>query len=112
MDELKIAELFAAAMADWDRLCSRPAPRVLSDEDAANRRPGARDDLPIVDLATLQEAERRAAILATQYSRLSAYLSRRVAGGKHADAVKAQNNVARRVRQALGYTYADDSITF
>lgn len=53
-----------------------------------------------------------AAALATHYARLSAYLSRRHAGGKHDDAVKAQNRTASRVRQALGYTYKDAPITF
>ena len=53
-----------------------------------------------------------AAALATRAARISAYVSRRLSGGKHADAVTAQNQAARRVRQALGYTYADDKITF
>lgn len=53
-----------------------------------------------------------AAATATKYARLSAYLSRRMAGGKHGDAVKAQNQAARKVRQALGFTYKDDAITF
>ena len=53
-----------------------------------------------------------AAHLAEHYTRLSAYLSRRMSGGRHVDAVRAQNTAARRVRQALGYTYADDKITF
>lgn len=51
-------------------------------------------------------------VLTIRAARLEAYLYRRHAGGKHADAVKAQNQVARRVRQALGYTYADDAIHF
>lgn len=49
---------------------------------------------------------------ATHLARLAAYLSRRLTGGKHADAVKAQNRAARKVRQALGFTYADDAIVF
>jgi hypothetical protein len=53
-----------------------------------------------------------AAALATRAARLSAYISRRESGGKHADAVKAQNKAARAVRQALGFTYKDDGITF
>lgn len=53
-----------------------------------------------------------AAALATRAARLSAYISRRHTGGKHVVAVHAQNRAARRVRQALGYTYADDKITF
>lgn len=53
-----------------------------------------------------------AAAIATRAARVNAYISRFLSGGKHADAVKAQNRAARRVRQALGYTYADDSITF
>jgi hypothetical protein len=53
-----------------------------------------------------------AAQAATWLARLSAYVSRRMSGGKHGDAVKAQNRAARRVRQALGYTYADDKVTF
>lgn len=56
--------------------------------------------------------ERAAAALATHAARLSAYLSRRLSGGTHDDAVKAQNRAARGVRQALGYTYADDRVTF
>lgn len=78
-------------------------------------------NLPMVEweaaYAELSSDERRAiddqcAALATVASRLSAYLSRRMAGGKHTDAVKAQNVAARKVRQALGFTYKDDSITF
>ena len=53
-----------------------------------------------------------AARAATTYARMSAYLSRRLAGGKHVDAVKRQNQTARKVRQALGFTYTDDAITF
>ena len=49
---------------------------------------------------------------ATHFARVSAYVSRRQTGGKHADAVKRQNQTARSVRQALGYTYAQDAITF
>ena len=45
-------------------------------------------------------------------ARLNAYISRRISGGKHKDGVVAQNRAARKVRQALGYTYADDKITF
>lgn len=56
--------------------------------------------------------EAEAAALATAAARLSAYLSRRMGGGLHEDAVKRQNQAARKVRQALGYTYADDAITF
>lgn len=54
----------------------------------------------------------KAAAHATHHTRLCAYVSRRMSGGKHADAVKAQNTAARKVRQALGYTYTDDAITF
>ena len=57
-------------------------------------------------------ADDDAAAQATKYARLSAYLSRRMSGGGHADAVKRQNEVARKVRQALGFTYKDDAITF
>lgn len=53
-----------------------------------------------------------AARLSTEAARVSAYISRRLSGGKHDDAVKAQNRVARGVRQALGYTYKDDAISF
>lgn len=56
--------------------------------------------------------ESELATLATHAARLSAYISRRLTGGKHDDAVKAQNTAARKVRQALGYTYADDSVRF
>lgn len=59
-----------------------------------------------------RQVDDNAAAIATHYARVSAYLSRRLAGGKHADAVKRQNQTARRVRQALGFTYTDDSITF
>lgn len=66
------------------------------------------------DLGTDQryELERQISSQAVQLARFSAYLSRRMAGGKHSDAVQAQNRAARKVRQALGYTYADDAITF
>lgn len=65
----------------------------------------------------LREAERydfeqTIAATAVQAARLSAYISRRQSGGRHEDAVKRQNQVARRVRQALGYTYADDALDF
>lgn len=53
-----------------------------------------------------------AAAQATRYARLSAYLSRRLSGGRHEDAVKKQNQAARKVRQALGFTYKDDAVTF
>lgn len=58
------------------------------------------------------ELERQLSQDAVQLARLAAYISRRQTGGKHDDAVKAQNTAARKVRQALGYTYADDKITF
>lgn len=76
---------------------------------------------PMVEWSTLwqtydlDEARRReadAALVAVRAARFSAYLGRRMSGGKHVDAVKRQNQVARKVRQALGYTYADDRITF
>lgn len=60
----------------------------------------------------IQQIEREAAELATAYARLSAYLSRRLSGGRHTDAVRRQNQAAARVRQALGYTYKDAPITF
>lgn len=53
-----------------------------------------------------------AAAMAVHCARLSAYLSRRRTGGRHTVAVKHQNQVARKVRQALGFMYGDDSITF
>lgn len=59
-----------------------------------------------------READDAAAALATRATRVSAYISHRLAGGKHADAVKAQNRAARSTRQALGFTYKDDAITF
>jgi hypothetical protein len=53
-----------------------------------------------------------AAAMATKAARVSAYISRRLSGGTHEPAVKAQNIAARKVRQALGFTYRDDAITF
>jgi len=78
------------------------------------RMPPVRWDAYCTKLSTDQryELERMISSDAVQLARFSAYLSRRMSGGKHADAVKAQNRAARRVRQALGYTYADDAITF
>lgn len=77
-------------MVEWeaavDALGANSAPAFTIDSEAMNR--------------------------AVYYARMAAYISRRRSGGKHADAVKAQNQVARRVRQALGYTYADDKVTF
>lgn len=60
----------------------------------------------------LYTIERTISSDAIKLARFAAYLSRRMTGGKHADAVKAQNQTARKVRQALGYTYADDQIHF
>lgn len=64
------------------------------------------------DTDTRYEVERRLAHHAERYTRACAYLSRRMSGGNHDHAVKAQNGAARKVRQALGYTYANDKITF
>lgn len=58
------------------------------------------------------ELERAIVGDAVQLARFSAYIGRRITGGNHAAGVKRQNQVARKVRQALGYTYADDAITF
>jgi hypothetical protein len=58
------------------------------------------------------ETSEQAVLVAVRAARLCAYLSRRRSGGTHADAVKAQNEAARKVRQALGDTYANDAITF
>lgn len=58
------------------------------------------------------QLEDEAAALAMRAARLSAYISRRMSGGKHADAVKRQNETARKVRRALGFTYPDTPITF
>lgn len=46
------------------------------------------------------------------YARAWAYLSCRSNTGSHADAVKAQNRTAARVRKALGFTYPKDEVTF
>jgi hypothetical protein len=54
----------------------------------------------------------KAAAAATKHARLSAYIARRLSVGKHDDAVTRQNQTARKVRQALGFTYTDDAITF
>jgi hypothetical protein len=81
-------ELLEAPMVHWAKLCER-----MSQEDRL-------------------ETEGVLAQLATRAARASAYLSRRETGGKHDDAVKRQNEVARRVRHALGYTYGRDDITF
>jgi hypothetical protein len=62
------------------------------------------------DAMALSDTAAQEAVLLARYS---AYLSRlRVTGGNHTDAVKQQNFAARKVRQALGYTYADDAILF
>ena len=65
-----------------------------------------------VGAADVFRTEAEAAEIATHLARISGYISRRMNGGKHTDAVKSQNRVARGTRQALGYTYADDKITF
>lgn len=59
-----------------------------------------------------REVDDQAAVLAVKAARLSRYFGRRTSGGKHEDAVKAQNSVAAKVRQALGFTYKDSPITF
>jgi hypothetical protein len=84
----RTTEILLLAPVDWDAEYQR----LTTDQRYA------------LELATALDAVRLA--------RFSAYVSRRLAGGKHADAVKAQNQTARKVRQALGYTYADDKITF
>lgn len=81
-------ELMGAPMVEWRKLCEK-----MSQEDR-------------------RETEETLAQLATRAARASAYLSRRETGGKHDDAVRRQNQVARSVRQALGYTYGRDDITF
>ena len=61
----------------------------------------------------LFETEAELSQLAVLAARASAYVSRRYNGGKHADCVKRQNEVTRKVRVALGYTYAKaDDVTF
>jgi len=49
---------------------------------------------------------------AVSAARLAAYITRRISGGRHVDAVKRQNAVARKVRLAIGYSYPEDSLTF
>lgn len=58
------------------------------------------------------EVEREMSARAVHYARASAYLSRRMNGGTHGDAVKRQNQTAAKVRGALGYTYKEAPITF
>lgn len=60
----------------------------------------------------LREMEREAAAAAIHLARLSAYLSWRLNGHKHATAVREQNSVAAKVRHALGFTFARTDITF
>lgn len=52
------------------------------------------------------------AAMVERYARAEAYISRRRSGGTHADAVKASNKVAERVRRAMGFTYPRQNITF
>lgn len=58
------------------------------------------------------ELERAISQDCVRLARFSAYVSRRLSGGTHADAVKRQNTVAGRVRLALGYTYRHDDLHF
>lgn len=58
------------------------------------------------------DLEREASNIAVHAARFSAYLSRRINGGNHADAVRHQNNVAAKVRAALGYTQRRSDIRF
>jgi hypothetical protein len=81
-------ELLEAPMVEWQKLCEK-----MSQEDR-------------------RETESVLAQLATRAARASAYLSRRETGGRHEDAVKRQNAVARSVRYALGYTYGRDDVSF
>lgn len=71
-----------------------------------------RRTLSIAKVADLMAIDDQAAAVAVRYARLSAYIARRRSGGTHADAVKAQNQAAARVRQALGYTYKEAPINF
>ena len=58
------------------------------------------------------DTERTAAHVAIRNARLSAYLSRRMAGASHEVAVRHQNAVAAKVRKALGFTYFKDDVSF
>lgn len=82
-------ERFAnTAMAQWDRRYGR------------------------MDSIDRNDTERHAAAMAERFARTAAYISRRMIGGTHADAVKHQNAVARGVRKALGFAYPNQPITF
>jgi len=50
--------------------------------------------------------------LAVRAARLAAYVNARDLGKSHAVAVRAQNAAARKVRTLLGFTYANDDVTF
>lgn len=50
--------------------------------------------------------------IAVRAARAASYFGARMRGEKHEHAVREQNRVAVKVRRALGYTYADDLITF
>lgn len=86
---------------------SGPVSRIL--KLSLSRIPAYYDKL---DTAARMEACDAAASASVWLARVSAYISRRLSGGKHEDAVKAQNACAAKVRQALGYTYKDDKLTF
>lgn len=96
---------------------------VSEDQDMAMLTERAQDllDRPIQEwqlaVASLstelrQSIESDIAALTIKAARLSAYLTVCTLGGGHEQAVKRQNQVARKVRRAMGYTYADDAITF
>jgi hypothetical protein len=60
-----------------------------------------------LDSAAVDAAGRIQALL-----RKVAYINERTYGGTHAEAVRHQNKILRRVRKATGYTYPKQDITF
>ena len=58
------------------------------------------------------EVEQELCARIQRFTRLACYISRRTTGGRHADAVKAQNRGVAKVRAALGYTYKQEPVVF
>lgn len=85
-----------AAPATWDRRHARDTARERRQPHSASR----------IEIASMLDD------ITTRAARASVYITTRHHGGTHADAVRAQNRIARKIRKVLGYTYPDQPIHF
>jgi len=107
---MELFDLFRLAictpMYEWDEVANR----WINSE-------AGKDYLPTAaNRGTMDDAIRQLDTMIVCLSRFREYLDQRYGSGcgdqGHADAVKAQNRVAAKIRKALGYTYAKNDINF